>query len=339
MPTAQPMARRHRGSASALLSGFHGAINRTTPATRSPGQDPPVLPGIRNNTSQNDDAPVDVEHQFRRGRHKNKPICPQNRWCWKTNERAAVIDWTGLFLGATAFALGGLLKGATGAGAPLLAVPLLAVLYDIRLAVALFTLPSLVPNILQGWAYRHHLPPYALVFGFALGGATGAAVGTAMLVSLSTELLMLAVAAAVLIYVAFRLARPDWALDMRAAIRLAIPMGFAGGVLQGAAGLSAPVSITFMNAIKMERGAFIAAISVFFAVMGAIQIPLLVAWGVLTPMRAVLSACALVPLLAAMPLGAALARRMSRTAFDRIILGLLTLIALRIGIDAFLSLR
>ena len=250
-----------------------------------------------------------------------------------------MIDWTGLFLGATAFALGGVLKGATGAGAPLLAVPLLAMLYDIRLAVALFTLPGLIPNIWQGWAYRRHLPPYGLVFGFALGGAVGAAVGTAMLVSLSSDLLMLGVAAAVLVYVAFRLARPDWALGMRAAVRLATPMGFVGGVLQGAAGLSAPVSITFMNAIRMERGAFISAISVFFAMMAAIQIPLLVAWGVLTPVRAVLSAGALVPLLAAMPLGAALARRLSRTAFDRIILGLLTLIALRIGTDAFLSLR
>ena len=250
-----------------------------------------------------------------------------------------MIDWTGLFLGATALALGGVLKGATGAGAPLLAVPLLAMLYDVRLAVALFTLPGLIPNIWQGWAYRHHLPPYALVFGFALGGAVGAGVGTAMLVSLSSDLLMLGVAAAVLIYVGFRLARPDWALGMRAAVRLAVPMGFAGGVLQGAAGLSAPVSITFMSAIRMERGAFIGGISVFFAVMAAIQIPLLLAWGVLTPMRAVLSAGALVPLLAAMPLGAALARRMSRRAFDRIILGLLTLIALRIGIGAFLALR
>lgn len=250
-----------------------------------------------------------------------------------------MIDWNGLFLGATAFALGGVLKGATGAGAPLLAVPLLAMLYDIRLAIALFTLPSLVPNIWQGWAYRHHLPPNALVFGFAFGGAIGAGVGTAILVSLPSELLMLGVAAAVLIYVAFRLARPDWALDIQVAVRLAIPVGFVGGVLQGAAGLSAPVSITFLNAIKMERGAFIAAISVFFAVMALIQIPLLLACGVLTPVRAALSAGALVPLLAAMPLGAALARRMSRTMFDRIILGLLTLIALRIGASAFLSLR
>lgn len=250
-----------------------------------------------------------------------------------------MIDWTGLTLGATALALGGVLKGATGAGAPILAVPLLAMLYDVRLAVALLTLPNLVSNVWQGWNYRHHVPSRALVFGFAAGGAAGAGVGTMMLVSLPSDLLMLGVAAAVLLYVGFRLARPDWALAMRVAVRLAVPAGFAGGVLQGAAGLSAPVSITFMNAIRMERGAFISAISVFFAMMSAIQIPLLSAWGVLTPMRAVLSAGAIVPLLIAMPLGAALARRMSRTVFDQIILGLLTLIALRIGIGAFLALR
>ncbi|WP_299656097.1 sulfite exporter TauE/SafE family protein [uncultured Jannaschia sp.] len=141
-----------------------------------------------------------------------------------------MIDWPELLMGATALALGGVLKGATGAGAPLLAVPVLAMLYDIRLAVALFTFPSLVPNIWQGWAYRHNLPPYALVFGFALGGAFGAGVGTAMLVSLSPDLLMLGVAVAVLIYVTFRLAQPDWALDMRVAVRLGVPMGLAGGV-------------------------------------------------------------------------------------------------------------
>lgn len=236
-------------------------------------------------------------------------------------------------------ALGGVLKGATGAGAPLVAVPVLAMLYDIRLAVALFALPSLVSNIWQGWVYRYQFPPYPLVVGFACGGGVGAAAGTAMLVSLSSDLLMLGVAAAVLAYVVFRLARPDWALGMQAAIRLAVPMGFAGGVLQGATGLSAPVSLTFMNAIRMDRGAFVASISVFFAVMSAAQIPLLFTWGVLTPNRAVLSAGALVPLLAAMPLGAALARRMSRSVFDRIILGLLTMIALRIGVGAVLSLE
>src|SRR3546814_4921733 len=57
------------------------------------------------------------------------------------------MEWTGLVLGALALALGGVLKGATGAGSPLFAVPLLAMLYDVPLAVAIFTLPSLFSNI------------------------------------------------------------------------------------------------------------------------------------------------------------------------------------------------
>ena len=52
-------------------------------------------------------------------------------------------------------------------------------------------------------------------------------------------------------------------------------MGSAGGVLQGSAGLSAPVSITFLNSMKLERNQFIPTISVYFGVMSVFQIPTL----------------------------------------------------------------
>ena len=244
------------------------------------------------------------------------------------------MDWTGIILGAFGLALGGVLKGATGAGAPILAVPILAMLYDVPLAVAIFTLPNLLSNIWQGWRFRAHQAAPALTWGFALAGAAGAGVGSAMLVSLSSDLLVLGVAAAICLYIAFRLARPNWVLDLGLATRLAAPVGFAGGVLQGSAGVSAPISITFLNATRIDRAAFIATISVFFVAMSAMQIPLLAAWGVLTPLRAVLSAAAILPLVAGMPLGAALARRISRTAFDRLILVLLALIAARLALEA-----
>jgi len=101
-------------------------------------------------------------------------------------------------------------------------------------------------------------------------------------------------------------------------------------VLQGAVGISAPVSISFLNATRMDRLAFIATISVFFAAMSLVQIPLLAAWDVLTPQRALLSALAILPLIAGMPLGAFLAKRMSKDFFDRLILVLLALIAARL---------
>src|SRR3546814_3975021 len=88
------------------------------------------------------------------------------------------MEWTGLVLGALALALGGVLKGATGAGSPLFAVPLLAMLYDVPLAVAIFTLPSLFSNIWQGWRFRAHQVGPALTWVFALAGAAGAAAGS-----------------------------------------------------------------------------------------------------------------------------------------------------------------
>lgn len=242
------------------------------------------------------------------------------------------MDPTGLILGALGLALGGVLKGATGAGAPLIAVPLLAMLYDVPLAVALFTLPNLLSNVWQGWRFRAHQVSPALTWGFALAGALGAGVGTFMLVSLPSDWLLLGVAGAVFLYIAFRLARPDWALDLGVAARLAAPAGFAGGVLQGAVGVSAPVSISFLNATRMDRAAFIATIAVFFAAMAIVQIPLLVAWDVLTPARSLVSALAIFPLMAGMPVGAFLARRMSKQFFDRLILVLLAAIAIRLVI-------
>jgi uncharacterized membrane protein YfcA len=61
-----------------------------------------------------------------------------------------------------------------------------------------------------------------------------------------------------------------------------------------------------------------------------VQIPLLVGLGILTGERFLISCLSLIPLMAAMPLGAWLARRISASTFDRIILALLTLLSLRL---------
>ena len=59
------------------------------------------------------------------------------------------------------------------------------------------------------------------------------------------------------------------------------------------------------------------------------QLPLQVAFGIMTWDRLALSALALIPLLAAMPVGMALGRVMSRKAFDRLLLIILAGLAMR----------
>lgn len=240
------------------------------------------------------------------------------------------MDPLGIFMGVLGLALGGLIKGATGAGAPIVAVPLLAMVFDVPTAIALFTLPNLFSNIWQGWVFRAQRLPARFVLSLAIAGAIGAGLGTLLLVRLSSDVLQIGVAVTALAYVAFKLAHPDWTLERRTAYRLAIPIGLLGGALQGAAGVSAPISMTFLNAMKLERPQFIATISIFFAAMAVVQIPVLFWLEILTLDWFGLSFLAMIPLFATMPIGRWLGRRMSREAFDKIILVLLSTIAVRL---------
>lgn len=231
------------------------------------------------------------------------------------------------------FALGGILKGATGAGAPVVAVPIIALFYDVPTAVTIFVIPNLLSNVWQAWSYRKNQMPPALTYRFAATGLMGAIVGTFMLAYLPTDLLTAMIAVAVTLYIAFRLARPEWVLGYATAVRIVVPVGTIAGVLQGSLGISAPVSLTFLNAMKPEREQFIATVSFFFASMALVQLPFLVGLGLMTTERFWISWIALIPLIGCMPVGAFIARYVPRSVFDKLILALLALIAVKLYAD------
>ena len=174
------------------------------------------------------------------------------------------MEFWPLFIAALGLAAGGFLKGATGAGAPVVGVPILAMVYDVPMAVATFSVINLFSNFWQSWTFRKDAPDRRFVQLFAIAGAIGAAAGTVLLATLPTAVLMASLAVVVLAYITLRMARPDWRLPRKTARKVGPAAGFAGGLMQGAGGISAPVSVSFLNAIDLSRGEFIGPISVFF---------------------------------------------------------------------------
>ena len=245
------------------------------------------------------------------------------------------LDIEGMLLIAMAFAIGGILKGATGAGAPVVAVPVLALIYNVQIAVALFVVPNIVTNLIQLVQYRKSVKETSFSWAFAIAGFIGAGLGTVLLALLSSDTLMLAVGLVVLIYIVFRVAHPQWKLEMTWANRLAVPLGALGGVLQGAVGISAPISITFLNSIRLKRPQFIATISLFFFLLGLSQLPLQIWYGIMNWERFIQSCVAVLPLIVFMPVGAMIGGRLSPVVFDRVILGLLALLSARMFWDFY----
>lgn len=246
------------------------------------------------------------------------------------------MDPQTLAIAALGIALGGFLKGATGAGAPVVGVPVMAVVYDVQTAVAIFSVLNLWSNIWQSWAYRTEAPDRAFVWRFAVTGALGAMVGSFLLAWLPTEVPMAGLAAIVFAYIGLRLARPDWQLARDTGRKMVDSLGFVGGVMQGAGGVSAPVSVTYLNAMRLPRAEFIGTISVYFMSMSVLQIPALAGLGILTWDRFLASFVAAIPLFGAIPLGSWAAKHLSKQAFDRMILWLLAAIAVKLLWDAVL---
>lgn len=242
-----------------------------------------------------------------------------------------------IILVAVAFVLGGILKGATGVGAPFLAVPIMAILVNVPFAVAVFLVPNILINAWQAWRFRADNPAPRFAYTFALAGAVGAAFGTWALSWVDGLVLTTTVALVVLAYVVFRLVNPNWSLSQAAADRSVGPVGGFGGFFQGAIGLSGPISVSYMTAVGLPRPRFIFTMSLYFLAMTLVQFPLQLAFGIMTLERFVYGLLAIAPLAVGMYAGDLIGRRMSRATFDRMIFVILTLLALRLLAEAFVQ--
>ena len=217
-----------------------------------------------------------------------------------------------------------------------MAVPVLATFFDVPFAIAMMVVPTVVTNVWQVWQFRRHRTGLGWLTGLCVAAGIGIAVGTWLLANLPSHVLGVILAVVVVAYIAMRLARPHWHIPLGVAARIAPVVGLVSGFLQGATGISAPVSLSFMSALGFSRPQFVFAVSTLFVSYSAVQVPSLVATGILTGHRLLLSALAFLPVLAAMPAGNWLAGRLSRDTFDRLLLALLAVIAAKLVYDSVL---
>lgn len=241
------------------------------------------------------------------------------------------MDWSSALVMAVALGAGAVVKGVTGMGLPLVALPVLTAAFGLQHAVGLMTIPLIVTNAWQVWRFRAEAQSPRLVFMplFLVGGAIGIGLGTWALTTLPERLLVFALGVVLLAYVALRIVTPHWSLGLPLARRIGPVAGLGGGIMQGATGISAPIGVTFIHAMTLDRDAHLFAVSAMFLLFAVVQLPALWAAGVMQPAWMLQGLLALIPILLFMPLGQWIGGRLSRTAFDRMILVFLGVVGLK----------
>lgn len=233
--------------------------------------------------------------------------------------------------------LGGMIKGATGIGAPFVAIPAIATVTDIRQAIIIMLAPTIVTNLWQSWAFRGAVRELTFLRPMVIATIAGMFAGTWALVWVPIRLLSLLLGVVILLFIGVRLARPLWALSREKARQWAIPVGAFAGALQGAAGLSGPVSVTFLSSMKLSREQFAGSMSLVFLVSTLAQVAALAWAGLLEGHLLFWSLAALVPMALGMGIGSWSARFISPVFFQRLILVILAALAGKLFFDALLA--
>ena len=232
-----------------------------------------------------------------------------------------------------ALAVGSFVKGITGLGLPLIAIPFLASFFGVERAVVIMVIPGIVTNAWLLWAYRRHATAIRSLPTVLLTGTAGMVAGTWILSRVSGHILSLVLAFGLGAYLLILFLNPRFSLSAVATRYVAPAAGFAGGVLQGATGIASPVVATYFHALRLDKWAYVFALTAVFQVFSVIQLVALYNFGLLTQNRLLEGLLALLPVMIVLPLSMRLARVISPRVFDVILITLLSVMELKLIYD------
>ena len=227
------------------------------------------------------------------------------------------------------FVFGGVVKGVTGVGLPLVLVPLTAQFVPIPVAVALITVPMVVTNITQAAEGGHTLAAIRRLLPILVCVVIGLLIGVHLLLSIDRRLLSLVLGISFLALAALLLLMPHVRIG-EATARWAGPIvGLTAGVLGGMSAMFGPPMIAYLVGRGTEPDSFVKQMAIFAFTASLTMLVALGGSGSMTGRDMLVSAAAIIPIQAGMPLGRWLRRRTQPNWFR---IGVLVILALG-GLD------
>ena len=236
-----------------------------------------------------------------------------------------------------ALALGGLVKGITGMGLPLVTIPVLAEFLGVERAVLTMIIPTLTLNAYQVWTHRDANSELPELPRFLLAGIPGAALGATVLYLASEQFLSAMLGIWLLGYVLLRLLRPAFSLPLASRMRWSPLVGAGAGALQASTGIAAPIIAPYADSLGLRPHAYVYAVSAAFGAFAVFHFAIVIGSRLYTPELLTQSLLAVIPAAAFIPVGMALRRFVSRRTFELLIRLLLAVMSVRLIYIAWTS--
>jgi uncharacterized protein len=228
--------------------------------------------------------------------------------------------------GALAVLVAAFVKGAVAFGFPLVATPLLALVFDVKTAVAVSIVPNIVMDSVQLVRRGQALGTVRRLAVLLPCGVAGMWLGTHMLVILPGRVATMVLAGFVLGFVALSVS--GFAPRIPAAWErwLSPPVGLLAGVLGGLTNVPGTPLVIYFYALGMDKYEFVRAAALSFMVFKLVQLVALFWYGVLGLDRLALSVLFTVIGLGGFAVGLRLQDWLPERVFNRAVLVFLVIV-------------
>ena len=226
------------------------------------------------------------------------------------------MNFLELLIVALAVILGSLVKGTTGLGLPLTAVPVIAFFLGVQDAVVIMAAPTAVSNAMLVREYRRELRFARGLPSFAGLGAIGAVTGAWLLPRINDRLLFLLLALLLSGFLGWRFssADPRWSPRIQKWGR--IPVALTCGVAQGATGISGPLVAAWFQGLGVSRERFVVSNTAIFLLTGSVQLLTLSVTGQWSSQRFYGALLAAAVVIVVLPFGIRIGRTLNAARFD-----------------------
>ena len=209
----------------------------------------------------------------------------------------------------------GCVKGVIGLGLPLTSIAILGTVMDLRQAIPYIVVPLLVTNAFQAMQGGMLAAQFRRFWSLNLLLCVGTWGGTVLLFTIDPAALVITLGIVVVGYALINLFSVTVRVPSKSEGWMSPMVGLISGILTGATGsVGAPIAI-YMQALGLEKAAFLQAVSLSFFITAVVWIAALVNHAAFESITTVVSIFAVIPAFVGMWTGQVLRDRLSEDKF------------------------
>lgn len=235
-----------------------------------------------------------------------------------------------------AYVVAGVIKGVTGLGFSTSCLPIMALRLDLKLAIPLVIVPSIVSNIVIMVQTGHFIMVVRRFWPLYTASIPGLLIGLTILVAINVDVAKIILGLVLILYALLALTNRSFSVSETWERRLKLPVGFLTGFINGLTGSQVMPVLPYLLSLELNKNTFIQAINISFTLSSLIMLFGLIQLGYLSLNTFLTAVAGAIPVTSIVFFSGKLRNRIPRKLYQKLVLTFLLILGLILSVKSIL---